>query len=105
RLDAAARLIVRDHDLARDAVQDTLVRCWPDRPTLRDVVSFDGWLHKLLVNACLDLVRRRRRRPVEVELTPLHDPVTADFSRQVIDRDPPDSPLWVLPAESRAVAL
>jgi hypothetical protein len=32
RLDAAARLIVRDHDLARDAVQETLVRCWRDLP-------------------------------------------------------------------------
>ena len=74
RLDAAARLIVRDHDLARDAVQDTLVRCWRDLPTLRDVVAFDAWLHRLLVNASLDQIRRRKRRVVEVELTPLPRP-------------------------------
>ena len=105
RLDAAARLIVRDHDLARDAVQDTLVRCWRDLPTLRDVVAFDGWLHKLLVNACLDLVRRRRRRPVEVELTPLHDPVTADFSGQVIDRDQLERALGSLDPDWRAIVV
>ena len=28
RLDAAARLILRDHDLARDAVQEGFIRAW-----------------------------------------------------------------------------
>ena len=105
RLDAAARLIVRDHDLARDAVQETLVRCWRDLPTLRDVGAFDGWLHRLLVNACLDLVRRRRRRVIEVELTPLHTPATGDFSGQVIDRDLLDRALAGLEPSWRAIVV
>ena len=105
RLDTAARLIVRDHDLARDAVQDALVRCWRDLPTLRDPGAFDGWLHRLLVNACLDLVRRRRRRVVEVELTPLHTPSMNDFSGQVIDRDLLDRALAGLSADWRAIVV
>ena len=105
RLDSAARLIVRDHDLARDAVQDTLVRCWRDLPTLRDPVAFDGWLHRLLVNACLDLVRRRRRRVMEVELTPLHTPAIGDFSGQVIDRDLLDRALSGLAPDWRAIVV
>ena len=105
RLDAAARLIVRDHDLARDAVQETLVRCWRDLPTLRDVGAFDGWLHRLLVHACLDLVRRRRRRVIEVELTPLHVPTTVDFSGQVIDRDLLDRALAGLEPSWRAIVV
>ena len=105
RLDSAARLIVRDHDLARDAVQDTLVRCWRDLPTLRDPLAFDGWLHRLLVNACLDLVRRRRRRVMEVELTPLHAPAIGDFSGQVIDRDLLDRALAGLAPEWRAIVV
>jgi RNA polymerase sigma-70 factor (ECF subfamily) len=105
RLDATARLIVRDHDLARDAVQDTLVRCWRDLPTLRDPVAFDAWLHRLLVNACLDLVRRRRRRPVEVELSPIHTPVMADFSGQLIDRDLLHRSLGALAPEWRAIVV
>ena len=32
RLDAAARLILRDRELARDAVQNALVRAWRDLP-------------------------------------------------------------------------
>jgi RNA polymerase sigma-70 factor (ECF subfamily) len=105
RLDAAARLILRDHDLARDAVQDALVRCWRDLPTLRDPIAFDGWLHRILVNACLDLVRRRRRRPAEVELTALHAPSIGDFSGQVIDRDLLDRALAGLAPEWRAIVV
>ena len=71
RLDAAARLILRDAELARDAVQEALIRAWRDLPGLRDPDRFDAWLHRLTVNACLDLARRRRRRPMEVELTPI----------------------------------
>ena len=105
RLDAAARLIVRDHDLARDAVQDALVRCWRDLPTLRDPVAFDAWLHRLLVNTCLDLLRRQRRRPVEVELMPIHDPASADFSSQLIDRDLLRRALGGLEPEWRAIVV
>ena len=36
RLDAAARLILRDAELARDAVQEGLIRAWRDLPGLRD---------------------------------------------------------------------
>ena len=32
RLDAAARLILRDPELARDAVQEALIRAWRDLP-------------------------------------------------------------------------
>jgi RNA polymerase sigma-70 factor (ECF subfamily) len=105
RLDAAARLIVRDHDLARDAVQDALVRCWRDLPTLRDPVAFDAWLHRLLVNTCLDLLRRRRRRPVEVDLSLVLDPATADFSGQLIDRDLLRRALGTLDPEWRALVV
>ena len=36
RLDAAAWLILRDVEQAKDAVQNALVRAWRDLPTLRD---------------------------------------------------------------------
>ena len=36
RLDATARLILRDPELAQDAVQETLIRAWRSLPGLRD---------------------------------------------------------------------
>ena len=58
RLDAAAWLMLRDTDLAMDAVQNALVRAWRDLPTLRDPAKFDAWLYRLLINACTDEIRR-----------------------------------------------
>ena len=51
RLYALARLILRDTDLAEDAVQEALIRCWRELPRLRDPTSFDTWLNRVLVNA------------------------------------------------------
>src|SRR4051794_9860522 len=104
RLDAAARLILRDRELARDAVQEALIRAWRDLPGLRDPDRFDAWLHRLTVNACLDLVRRRRRRPIEVELNPIFD-VAADETTDLALRDELDRAMAQLEPEHRAVIV
>ena len=88
RLDAAARLILRDPELARDAVQEALIRAWRDLPGLRDPDRFDAWLHRLTVNACLDIARRRRRRrPSRSSSTPIDCPVASDMAGALADRE------------------
>ena len=79
RLDAAARLILRDRELARDAVQEAFIRAWRDVRGLRDPERFNAWLYRLTVNACLDLARRRRSRVDEAlrTLDPGHRAVVA----------------------------
>ena len=62
RLDAAARLILRDPELARDAVQEGFIGAWRSLPTLRDPDRFEAWLHRLVFRACIDIIRRRGRR-------------------------------------------
>jgi RNA polymerase sigma-70 factor, ECF subfamily len=105
RLDAAARLIVRDPDLARDAVQDGFFRAWRNLPTLRDPDRFEGWLRSLVARSCLDLLRRRRRRPIEVELSDTDGEVLADPTSVIADRDLLDLILRRLPPEQRAVVV
>jgi RNA polymerase sigma-70 factor (ECF subfamily) len=105
RLDAAARLILRDPELARDAVQDGCIRAWRDLPALRDADKFDAWLHRLVVNSCIDLTRRRKRRPIEVELAPIHGSATADAASSIADRELLDTALRHLEPEWRAVVV
>jgi RNA polymerase sigma-70 factor (ECF subfamily) len=103
RLDAAARLILRDGELARDAVQEALIRAWRDLPGLRDPDRFEAWLHRLIVDACLDLVRRRRRRVIEVELTPIDTYATPDIAASLADCQVLDQALARLDPGHRAV--
>jgi RNA polymerase sigma-70 factor, ECF subfamily len=45
---------------ARDATQDAFLSCFRHLPTFRGESAFSTWLHRIAVNACIDLVRRRK---------------------------------------------
>ena len=105
QLESVARLILRDAELARDAVQDAYVRAWRDLPGLRDPDRFGGWLHRLTVNACLDVARRRNRRPIEVELSPGSPPMARDETSLVADRDELERGFRRLSTDQRAVLV
>jgi RNA polymerase sigma-70 factor (ECF subfamily) len=91
RLYGTARLLLADADLAEDAVQGALVRAWRDLGTLRDPDRFGPWLQKLLVRACYDEARRRRRWRAEIRvLKPIEEASTREQStlddRELIER-------------------
>ena len=87
RLDVVARMITRDPERAKDAVQEALAHAWRDLPTLRDPDRFDAWLRRLLVRACVDELRHARTRVIEVQLTDLVHPTVGDASIAIADRD------------------
>src|SRR5262245_7035956 len=105
RLDAAARLILRDGELARDAVQEALFKAWRDLRSLRDPDRFDAWVYRLTVNACLDQIRRRRRRPIEVEIVQLLEPSLPDLADSVADRALVDGVMRRLDERVRSVIV
>ena len=99
RMYAIARRILRDGYAAEDAVQDALVRAWRDLRALRDRDRFDAWLHRLLVNACMDHVKRRKRRSVEVPSLDLDPGTPDDGLGQLVDRDELERAFLQLPVE------
>jgi RNA polymerase sigma-70 factor, ECF subfamily len=105
RLDAAARLILRDPDAARDAVQEAYTQAWRSLRGLRDPERFEAWLHRLLARACYDELRRRRRRVMEVELTDLHPLPGADLQSRAAQRDELDRELRRLHPDLRTVIV
>jgi len=86
RLFAVARLILRDTDRAEDAVQETLVACWRDLPSLRDADRFDAWLRRLLLNHVNDEYRRHRRQSATIAVLRI-EPSHSDASGEVVTRD------------------
>jgi RNA polymerase sigma-70 factor (ECF subfamily) len=101
-----AHRILRDANLAEDAVQVALVQVWRELPSLRDPDRFEAWLHRILVNACYAEARRGRRFVADVVLYERDAPTTDDQGfRSVHDRDELDRGFRRLPPEQRAVLV
>lgn len=65
RLWAVAVRTLGDPEDASDAVQNALVSAYRNAASYRGDAAVTTWLHRIVVNACLDLVRRRRVRPAD----------------------------------------
>jgi RNA polymerase sigma-70 factor, ECF subfamily len=65
-----ATLILGDRADAEDATHDAALTAWRHLGELRDPAKFEAWFGRIVVNACRDRLRARRRRPVQVELDP-----------------------------------
>jgi RNA polymerase sigma-70 factor (ECF subfamily) len=63
RLWAVAVRTVGDPDDAADALQDAMISAFRRAGSFRGESAVTTWLHRVVVNACLDLLRRRGARP------------------------------------------
>jgi len=101
---AIAYRILRDFDLAEDAVQTALVSAWRELGALRDTAKFEPWLHRQLVHACYAEVRRSRGRTLRLVEAELAGPWSDDYLT-VADRDELERGFRRLPAEQRALLV
>ncbi len=63
RLWAVAVRTLGDREEAADAVQDALLSAYRAAGSFRGEAKVTTWLHRIVVNACLDRVRRQQARP------------------------------------------
>jgi len=89
---------------AEDATQEAMARAWRARGTLKDAAAFDGWLDRVLVNTCMDRMRRRKLiRFVEIEEG--EEVADRDPFREMLAQDELGRALLVLTPEQRAVIV
>jgi RNA polymerase sigma-70 factor (ECF subfamily) len=60
---AVAMKVLRNPDDAEDAVQEAFVKIWRHLGRFERRSSFTTWIHRIVMNSCLDLLRRQSCRP------------------------------------------
>jgi RNA polymerase sigma-70 factor (ECF subfamily) len=79
RLWAVALRTLGDREDAADAVQDGLLSAYRGAAGFRGGSAVTTWLHRIVVNACIDLLRRKSVRPTSA--------LPEDVADRTADRD------------------
>ena len=58
---------------AEDLVQETFARAWRNRAGFKGRSTYRAWLYRIATNACLDTIKRNKRRVKVVDLPPTAD--------------------------------
>jgi RNA polymerase sigma-70 factor (ECF subfamily) len=103
RLWSVALRTMGDREEAADAVQDALLSAYRRADTFRGDSAVTTWLHRIVVNACLDRIRRRTARPT-APLGELDPPQRGDESAAAELRIDVDRALAQIP-EGQRLAL
>jgi len=104
RMYSTAMLVLRDGDLASDAVQDALIDLWRKLPTLRESDAFEAWLNKLVIRRCYAAARRTRRFQTHVTTVDV-EPGARSEEWLVDTRDEIERAFRRLTPEQRAVLV
>ncbi|WP_245646900.1 RNA polymerase sigma factor SigM [Microtetraspora niveoalba] len=108
RMWAVALRTLGDPDEAADAVQDAFVSAYRKAESFRGEAAVTTWLHRIVVNACLDRMRRKSVRPVAddelIEAAERDMPMPDQAGEREVSMDV-TSALKVLPADQRAALV
>ena len=102
---AIAFRILRDVDLAEDAVQSAYVSAWRELRSLRDPDRFEPWLHRTLARACYEEARKTRRFAANVRTLPIASMSVPDGAIGVVERDLLERGIRRIPVEQRTVLV
>ena len=109
RLLAVALRTVGDPEEASDALQDAMISAFRRAGDFRGDSAVTTWLHRIVVNACLDRLRRKAARPAvsagdeqafEALVAQGSDPARATDTRLDLN-----AALQILPPQQRAALL
>jgi RNA polymerase sigma-70 factor, ECF subfamily len=107
RLWAVALRTLADREQAADALQEAMIAAFRRAGSYRGDAAVTTWLHRIVVNACLDLVRRQRVRAADPlpdhveEAGELAGPEQPDVAERLAERTAVLAALRTLPEEQR----
>jgi RNA polymerase sigma-70 factor (ECF subfamily) len=104
RLYPVAFRVVRDRDLADEALQRALVAIWKELPKLRDDYKFEAWSYRVLLRFCTDELRRRARLKGDVSELDI-GAAASDQAAALADRDQLERAFGRLSPDHRAVIV
>ncbi len=98
-----ARITSHNPEDAADALQDAMLSAHRSAPGFRHDAAVSSWLYRIVVNACLDRLRRSKAHPttaLEDDTCPVGDPASRVDTAIVVERA-----LMRLPVEQRAAVV
>ncbi|MDT5012048.1 MAG: polymerase sigma-70 factor, subfamily [Mycobacterium sp.] len=98
-----ARLTSRTGEDAADALQDAMLSAHRSAGSFRNDSAVSSWLYRIVVNACLDRLRRNKNHvaiELEDDICPVSDPAPRTDTAVVVQRA-----LMRLPVEQRAAVV
>jgi RNA polymerase sigma-70 factor, ECF subfamily len=107
RMWAIALRTLGDPEEAADAVQDAFISAFRSAGGFRGQAQVSTWLHRIVVNACLDRIRRNRARPTSPlpDAGPGEPALALDAVADRESRMAVDDALGALPVEQRAAIV
>ena len=90
RLVAVALRIVRDRDDAEDVVQEALLKACRSLTRFEGRSAFSTWLHRIVVNAGLDRLRRHQARHERPLGDDEREPARVDGDADLVDEQTPE---------------
>jgi RNA polymerase sigma-70 factor, ECF subfamily len=109
KVERLARHVLRDPEDASDAAQEALAKVCVRLKQFRGESQFSTWLHRLVVNTCVDAAERRKARAheslsEEIHAAPEHDPARVAGNSE-LRRELCDALADVSPQQAQVVLL
>lgn len=109
RHDAAMRRLafrlLADASAMDDVLQEAYLRAFRALPGFRQGAQFGSWLYRITYNACIDELRRDRRRPLAMADPPERATARPSPERAVTATELVRSALAALPADQRVAVV
>jgi RNA polymerase sigma-70 factor (ECF subfamily) len=103
--------VLGDRDDARDAAQDAFLSMLRKLSQFRGDAAFTTWMHRITINSCYDILRKRRRQPMlrlvgdEDDPIPETGPPVADHADATVDSIDVARALLLIPEEYRVTLV